>query len=77
MQSQLNLANRELRIRNYSQKTIKSYLYGLKKYFSFREKNDKQIDLVEQLKLVDTENIKDFLLFCEAKKFPLKPEIFF
>ncbi len=43
----------ELRIRNYSPRTIKSYLYALKDYFAF-----KKVDLEKP----DIENIKDFLL---------------
>lgn len=59
MQQQLEQAERELRIRNYSRKTIKSYLYGLREYFGFK-KND--------LKELDVENIKNFLLTCENKE---------
>ncbi|MFZ3386711.1 MAG: site-specific tyrosine recombinase/integron integrase [Candidatus Hydromicrobium sp.] len=49
---------RELKIRNYSPKTIKSYLHGLKEYFSFKKAN---------LENLDANNIKDFLLNCEEK----------
>ena len=58
MQLYLNQTERELKIRNYSQKTIKSYLYGLTKYFSFKKYN---------LDSIDIENIKNFLLACQQK----------
>lgn len=53
MQKQLKQLKRELEIRGYSSKTVKAYLYGLKKYFLFKKFN---------LKKLDTENIKNFLL---------------
>ncbi|MFA4846250.1 MAG: site-specific tyrosine recombinase/integron integrase [Patescibacteria group bacterium] len=59
MHRQLERAERELRIRNYSRKTIESYLYGLKRYFDFK-KND--------LDRVDNEDIKSFLLSCEQNR---------
>ena len=52
MQKQLELTERELVIRNYSRKTIKSYLYGLKEYFSFKK---------QDFDIFNAENIKDFL----------------
>lgn len=58
MQEKLERTKRELKIRNYSHKTIKSYLYGLREYFSFKKDN---------LENLDTDNIKNFLLFCEKK----------
>jgi len=58
MQEQLDQAERELKIRNYSQKTVKSYLYGLKEYFSFKKAS---------LENLDVENIKEFLLRSEQK----------
>lgn len=58
MQKQLTQTEQELKIRNYSHKTIKSYLYGLKKYFAFK-KND--------FESLDINNIKDFLLFSEKQ----------
>ncbi|MBN1967996.1 MAG: tyrosine-type recombinase/integrase [Candidatus Delongbacteria bacterium] len=63
MNSELDKTIRELKIRDYSSKTIKSYVNGLKKYFSFRKKN---------LNHVDTENIKNFLLYCKDKCFSAK-----
>lgn len=36
IQSQLDLTETELRIRNYSPKTLKSYLHYLREYFTFR-----------------------------------------
>ena len=59
MQTELNKTERELRIKNYSSKTIKSYLYGLKEYFSFK---------VNNLTELDQNNIKNFLLYCEQKQ---------
>ncbi|MBM3256072.1 MAG: hypothetical protein FJZ04_01200 [Candidatus Moranbacteria bacterium] len=58
MQTELQKTERELKIKNYSAKTIKSYLYGLKKYFSFKANN---------LAELDQNNIKNFLLHCEQK----------
>lgn len=57
-QEQLEKTERELRIRNYSRKTIKSYLYGLQKYFAFKR---------HDLPFLDIEHIKNFLLFSEQK----------
>jgi len=48
-----------MKIRNYSPKTIKSYLYGLRAYFSFKGNNYSKLD---------KENIRDFLLHCEQNK---------
>ncbi|HKL17305.1 MAG TPA: tyrosine-type recombinase/integrase [Patescibacteria group bacterium] len=58
MQIELQKTVRELRIKNYSPKTIKSYLYGLREYFSFKGNN---------LTKLDQENIRDFLFYCEKK----------
>lgn len=58
MQTELQQIERELRIKNYSTKTIKSYLYALKEYFSFK---------VNNLTELDQNNIKNFLLHCEQK----------
>jgi site-specific recombinase XerD len=56
---ELKKTERELRIRNYSHKTIKTYLYGLREYFSFKENNFTKLN---------QENIKNFLLHCEQKQ---------
>jgi site-specific recombinase XerD len=56
MQAELHKTERELKIKNYSSKTIKSYLYGLREYFSFKGR-----DFTE----LDQENIRNFLLHCE------------
>lgn len=53
MQKQLNQTSRELRIRNYSPKTTKSYLYGLREYFAFKK---------DDLEKLNIESIKEFLL---------------
>ncbi len=58
MQTELQKTKRELKIRNYSSKTIQSYLYGLGKYFSFKSNDFTKLD---------QENIRDFLLYCEQK----------
>lgn len=56
---ELQRAEQELRIRNYSQKTIKSYIYGLKEYFDF-----KKSDITEY----SEGNVKDFLEYLERKQ---------
>src|SRR3989344_4957251 len=58
MQNQLGQVERELRIRNYSPKTVKSYLYGLREYFSFKNEN---------IETLDENSIRNFLLFCEQR----------
>jgi len=58
MLTELNKTERELRIKNYSSQTIKSYLYGLREYFSFKGKN---------YDLLDQDTIRNFLLHCEKK----------
>jgi len=55
---QLKTTERELKIRNYSPRTIKSYLYGLREYFSFKK---------TELEKLDVDDIKNFLLFCQEK----------
>lgn len=58
MQIEVQKTERELRIKNYSQKTIQSYLYGLREYLSFKGKSYAHLD---------QENIRDFLLHCEQR----------
>ena len=58
MQAELQKIKRELKIRNYSPKTIKSYLYALREYFLFKEKNFSKLD---------QNNIKNFLFDCEKR----------
>ncbi len=58
MQIELQKTERELKIRNYSSKTIKSYLYRLREYFSFKRNHFADLN---------QENIRDFLLHCEKK----------
>jgi site-specific recombinase XerD len=58
MQIELQKTERELKIKNYSPKTIKSYLYGLREYFTFKGNNFTELN---------QENIRDFLLHCEKK----------
>ena len=40
MQMQLERTEQELQVRNYSPKTVKSYLYGLREYFGFKKINE-------------------------------------
>lgn len=58
MQKQLKQLKRELEIRDYSSKTVKTYLYALHKYLSFKK---------VAFKKLDTENIKNFLLNCKKQ----------
>jgi len=58
MQIELQKTERELKIRNYSVKTVKSYLYYLEKYFSF--KNQKYQNF-------DQNCIKNYLLYCQKR----------
>lgn len=53
MQTQLDLLERELKIRNYSPKTIKAYIHSLKLYFSFKKENFESFN---------ESSIKDFFL---------------
>ena len=53
MQRQLDDTLRELKLRNYSTKTIRNYLCALKKYFSFKKQNYYRLDI---------DNVKVFLL---------------
>ena len=68
MQTQLQKAERELKIRNYSPKTIKSYLYGMREYFSFKRNNFAELN---------QENIRDFLLYCEKRQISPQSRIYF
>lgn len=52
MLSSIKQTERELRIRNFSPKTLKSYLYGLREYFTF-----KKIDLA----VLDIDNVKNYV----------------
>jgi integrase/recombinase XerD len=63
MESELDKAIRELEIRDYSPRTIKSYANGLTKYFSFKNKNLRQLNV---------DNIRDFLLQCKNKNLSAK-----
>jgi len=58
MPTELQKTEQELKIKNYNSKTIKSYLYGLRKYFSFKTNSYLQLN---------QENIRNFLLHCEQK----------
>lgn len=62
-ESELDKIIRELKIRSYSPKTIKSYTNGLSKYFSYKRKNVNNLD---------TNNIKDFLLHCKDNNISAK-----
>ncbi|HPH78455.1 MAG TPA: tyrosine-type recombinase/integrase [bacterium] len=52
MQKYLDLTKRELEIRNYSSKTVTSYLISLKKYFEFKKYDFSKFD---------ENNLKDYL----------------
>jgi site-specific recombinase XerD len=58
MQKQLKLVVRELRLRNYSPRTVKSYLYGLRNYFKFKKSDFRRLD---------QQNIRNFLLHAKKK----------
>ncbi len=58
VQSCLNQAETELRIRNYSQRTVKIYLHFLREYFGF---------LATRVDRQPETTIKDFLLMLEGK----------
>lgn len=59
MQIEFQKIERELRIRNYSPKTIKFYLFALDLYFSFKGADYEKLN---------EENIRNFLLNCEERK---------
>ncbi len=63
MKKEITATIRELKIRNYSPKTIKSYKNGLQKYFQFKKNNFKQLDI---------DNIRNFLLSCSNKELSAK-----
>ena len=60
MQEYLERTKQELRLRNYSFKTIKAYLGCLKEYFNFQKIN---------LEKIDEEKIKEFLLNKQSKNY--------
>ncbi len=60
MQQYLEQIKNELRLRNYSSKTIKSYLRCLEDYFNFKKVN---------LDRIDENNIKTFLLKKQDKNY--------
>ncbi|PIP63946.1 hypothetical protein COW96_05290, partial [Candidatus Roizmanbacteria bacterium CG22_combo_CG10-13_8_21_14_all_33_16] len=60
MQEYLEKTKQELRLRNYSFKTIKAYLGCLKEYFNFQKIN---------LEKIDEEKIKQFLLNKQDKNY--------
>lgn len=62
MEEYLNKTIRELKLRNYSPKTIKTYLMCIQFYFKYKKIN---------LEKLNKENIKDFLLLLkESEKSP-------
>lgn len=68
MLTKLQKTKRELKIKNYIPKTIKSYLYRIRKYFSFKGNDFANLD---------KENIRDFLLHCQQKQIsPLSKNLF-
>ena len=56
----LKQTSQELKLRNYSFKTIKTYLGCLREYFDFKKFN---------LEKIDEENIKQFLLNKQDKNY--------
>ena len=60
MQEYLEKTRQELRLRNYSSKTIKAYLSCLREYFDFKKLN---------LEKIDEEKIKQFLLNKQSKNY--------
>jgi len=60
MQEYLEKTKQELRLRNYSFKTIKAYLGCLREYFDFKKFN---------LEKIDEEKIKQFLLNKRSKNY--------
>ncbi|KKP88525.1 MAG: Phage integrase family protein [Berkelbacteria bacterium GW2011_GWA2_35_9] len=58
IQIELEKVKRELKIRSYSPKTLKSYVYALEKYFNYKKFN---------YNLLNLEDIRNFLLLCEQK----------
>jgi len=59
MEKQLAMTVRELKIHNYSPKTIINYVYCLKKYFRFKKSS---------FHLLSCENIRNFLIWCRDTK---------
>jgi len=60
MQEYLEKTRQELKLRNYSFKTIKAYLCCLREYFDFKKFN---------LEKIDEEKIKEFLLNKQSKNY--------
>jgi len=60
MQKYLEKTKQELRLRNYSPKTIKAYLGCLREYFNFKKFN---------LEKIDEENLKQFFLNKQSKNY--------
>jgi len=60
MQEYLEKTRQELKLRNYSFKTIKAYLGCLREYFDFKKFN---------LEKIDEEKIKQFLLNKQSKNY--------
>ena len=60
MQEHLEQTKQELRLRNYSLKTIKAYLSCLREYLDFKKFN---------LGKIDEDKIKQFLLNKQSKNY--------
>ena len=58
LQFELTQSERELKIRNYSPATIKSYLHGIREYLAFKNSEHRRLD---------QENIKTFLVVLEGR----------
>ncbi|OGH60214.1 MAG: hypothetical protein A2725_04610 [Candidatus Magasanikbacteria bacterium RIFCSPHIGHO2_01_FULL_33_34] len=59
-QELLDKTERELKVRNYSNKTIKTYLHYLSEYFDFK---------MDNLEKMDINSIKDFILYKKEQKY--------
>jgi len=68
MQTEINKAQRELKIKNYGSKTIKSYLYSLQEYFPFND---------DDFTNLDQKNIRNFYSNVRENRFHLKAEVRF
>ncbi|MDD5567433.1 MAG: tyrosine-type recombinase/integrase [Patescibacteria group bacterium] len=58
IQSELDSTEKELKIRNYSPKTVKSYLYAIREYFIFKNRD---------YHIYEEESVKNFLLLLKNK----------
>ena len=62
MQNELDKVKTELKLRNYSQKTVKSYLGCLKEYFAFKKANPQELDAEVQAGIIKWLNAMPFAI---------------